>query len=562
MISHLSHLLNQCIKLLQANDDHSAELLLAQAIKLDPYNVDTLHFFGIIEVRRKKFDSALLYFQKALKVSPNHVYANSNVGNVLLELKRYNEALIYFERVIAFDPNYVDAYCNKGNALQALGRYEEALAAYEKTISIDPKYAEAFYGKGSILHELGHFEDALKQFDCALKLIPDYCEAYNAKGAAHFELLQYEEALIACDKAIAINPCYAQVYLNKSLTLQALRKYSEALKNLHKATEINPDFADAHFMAGILYLKQGQYRSGWEGWEWRWLIASLNSVKYPSTKPFWEGQKTEQRILVWSEQGIGDQILYGSLLNEVSLLSPKIIVSLEPRLLSIYRRSFPNIEFVNSSMPLADDAYDLQIAMGSLMKYLRLNEKNFRNPSFPYLTDDKEKTVSIRNSLDSINPNKLICGLSWRTLNLPAGKHRCIPLDKLTPVLNLDKYVLINLQHGNIAPDLKLLQDEVSRKIHQIPGINLFDDLEGALSLIQSCDLIVTCDNSVAHMAGALNKRVILIVPYEIGRFWYWYGTSEGSLCYPSVEVFSQAKQGSWDEVIEEVKSYMQNLSL
>lgn len=555
-------LLDQSMSLLQANDDYSAELLLNQIIKLEPNNADALHFLGIIEVKRKKFDSALLYFQKVLKVSPHHVYANSNVGNVLIELKRYNEALIYFDRVIAIDPDYVDAYCNKGNALKALGRYEDALTSYDKAIANDSKHVEAFYNKGSVLHELGHFEDALRQFNIALGIEPDNCEVYSSKGAAHHELLQYEEALIACDKAIAINSKYAQVYLNKCVTLQALRRYPEALENLNKAIEVDGDYADAHFIAGILQLKMGQFQSGWDGWEWRWLSSNFNSVKYLTSKPEWNGQKTQQRVMVWPEQGIGDQVLYSSMFHEVDALCQKVIVPIEARLLPIFRRSFPNLEFVDSRIPISADAYDLQIPMGSLMRCLRLSKDCFLKAKFPYLLDDKERTAFIRGSYKQEAPNKIVCGLSWRTSNPLVAKYRSIPLNKMASLLNLEQYQFINLQYGNIVPDLQCLPDKDAHKIQQISGVNLFDDLEGVLSLIQTCDLIVTCDNYVVHMAGALNKRVILIVPYEIGRFWYWSEMGAGSLCYPSVEIFSQTKQGSWDEVIEQVKSYMQSLSL
>lgn len=559
MTTQLANLLNQCINCLQSDDDTSAEQSLNQAIQLDPTNTDVLHFFGIIESKRRKFDSALVYFQKALKTAPHSVFINNNIGKALIELKRYNEALIFFDRAIAIDPNNFEAYCNKGHTLQSLQRYEDALIAYDKAIFIDPHNTEAYCKMGSVLQDLNRFEEAIAQFDQALRLKPDYCEAYNSKGAAHFELLQYDEALIACDKAIAINTHYPQIYLNKSVTLQALKQYSEALKNLHKAIEIDADCADAHFNAGILYLKLGQFQSGWVGWEWRWSTSNFDSLRYVTAKPVWSGEKTEQRVLVWPEQGIGDQILYSSMFKELGLLSSKVIVSIEARLLSICRRSFPNLDFVDSRIPISDVAYDLQISMGSLMKHLRLNEDSFRNPSFPYLTDDKQRTASIRDYLDSMKSNKLVCGLSWRTLNMPVGKHRSIPLDKLTPLLNLDQYGFINLQHGMIAPDLKLLQDQVAKKIHQFPDIDLFNDLEGILSLIQACDLIVTCDNSVVHMAGALNKKTILIAPFETGKFWYWHEVGGSSLCYPSVKVFSQHRQGSWDEVIEQVKLYLED---
>lgn len=561
MTPQLAFLLNQCVICLQGNNDHSAELFLKQAIKLAPKNPDVLRFFGIIEAKRQNFDSALVYLQKALKEAPKNVFVNSNLGNVLLELKRYDEALLAYGKAIALDPRYAEAYSNKGNALQGLERYDEALIAYDNAITIDPNYAQAYSNKGNTLHELKRYEEAITCFDKALSLNSDYYEAYCNKGVTFYELLQYDDALLAYDKALSIEPNYAQAYYNKGVALQALKLYKEARACHVRAIDIDPDYADAHLALGILHLRMHDFISGWEEHEWRWEASNSNSIKYPSNKPLWDGKKTDKSILVWPEQGVGDKILYSSMLKEVEHLSPRVIVSIDIRLIPIYKRSFPNIEFLDEKTIVPEDAYDLQIPMGSLMKLLRPRVDSFQEASFPYLIDDQEKTTSIKSSLEQTWAGKSICGISWRSSNRRVGDHKSIPLNKLAPILNLDQFEFINLQYDDVTQDLKGLEDSGVQKIHQIPNIDLHDDLDSALSIIQACDLIVTCSNSVAHMAGALNKKTILILPFEAGKFWYWNEVEGSSLCYSSVEIFSQSKQGDWDDVVGKVKIYMESLS-
>lgn len=571
MTPQLAFLLNQAVNCLQNNNDQSAELFLKQAVKLAPKNPDALRFFGIIEAKRQNFNEALSYFQKALKQAPRDVFVNSNIGNVLSELKRYEEALAAYDKAISIEPHYAEAHNNRGNALQALERYDEALIAYDKAISIDPSYAQAFSNRGNALQGLKRYEEALEAYDKALLISPNYVEAYSHKGHALQWLERYDEALIAYDKAISIdaevsrpqhlNGQYAEAYYNKGLLMQSQRLYREAIEAFEKAIDIRPDYADAYLAAGVLFLRLGEFDAGWKAHEWRWRATNSNSVIYPTNKPTWDGKKTEQRILVWSEQGVGDKIFYSSMFNEVSLLSPKVTVLTDARLLPIYRRSFPKIEFFDEKVGVPDEAFDMQIPMGSLMKILRPNRDSFKNAEFPYLKDDEAKTKAFRTSFDSAFQNSIVCGLAWRSVNKKVGDHKSIPLSALADVLKLDKFEFINLQYDDIAQDLKLLDESVSQKIHQIPDVNLRDDLDGVLSLIQACDLVLTCSNTVAHMAAALNKQTILMMPFEAGKLWYWHAEGGKNLCYPSVEIFSQTKQGDWQEVIEQVKIYMESLS-
>lgn len=595
MTPQLAFLLNQCVICLQSNNDHSAELFLKQAIKLAPKNPDVLRFFGIIEAKRQNFDVALGYFQKALKEVPRDVFVNSNIGNVLLELKRYKEALMAYDKAISVDPNYAEAYSNKGNALQGLnrhdealivydkaisidpnfaqahvnkgnalqmlGRFEEAINAYEKAISINPHYAQAYANKGSTFCKLECFEEALAAFNKALEIDPQYAEAYANKGVALYGLGRYAEALDVYDTALSINPQYAEVLGNKSRALRDSKHYEEALTSLELAIQISPDNADFHLDAAILHLKLLQFSSGWEEYEWRWESANTSSPKFISSKPVWDGKKTDKQVLIWPEQGVGDKILFSSMLKEVGLLATKVIVLIDSRLLPIYRRSFPKIEFIDEKTLIPEDDFDLQIPMGSLMKLLRPTLESFRGASFPYLISDHERESSLREILGFNTSTKAVCGISWKSANKKLVDIKSIPILQLSPILNLEKFEFVSLQYGDVVKDLHNFEENFPKKIHQIPDIDLHDDLEGVISLIKACDLIITCSNSVAHMAGALNKKTILMLPFELGKFWYWHEVDGRSLCYPSIKVFSQSQQGSWDDVIERVRAYMENLS-
>jgi protein O-GlcNAc transferase len=197
-------LLNQALQYLRNNNPNSAALLVKQALKLDPKNVDALRLFGVVLAQKHQHIEALNYFQKALKLDPKNGLVFSNIGNTLQELKRYEEALVAYDQAISLLPNYAEAYSNRGNALHELKRYQQALLSHRQAIAIEPNYAEAYSNLGNTLRELKRYDESLAASDIATKIRPNYAEAWCNKGNTFGELKRYEEALVAFKTAITL----------------------------------------------------------------------------------------------------------------------------------------------------------------------------------------------------------------------------------------------------------------------------------------------------------------------------------------------------------------------
>ncbi|MBU3637768.1 tetratricopeptide repeat protein [Polynucleobacter sp. es-MAR-4] len=559
MNQQLIFFLNQAIQYIRAGNFDSAELMLRQALKLPGKNPEVLRLLGVIEAKKENYEAALGYLSDASRLAPKSGIIYSNKGNALQGLKRYEEAIKAYDQAIMIEPNYAEAYSNKGNALQGLKRYEEAIGVYDQAIMIEPNYAEAYSNKGNALQGLKRYEEAIGVYDQAILIEPNYAEAYNNKGNALQGLKRYEEAIGVYDQAIMMEPNYAEAYNSKGSALVKQALYSEGLSLFEKATTINPEFGDANFNIAVLNLKFFQFGVGWEKYIWRWNSRNFNSLPLISSKGDWSGQESHKKILVWAEQGIGDQILFGSMFSELKKMAPNLTISVDRKLLTIFRRSFPQIEFIDSSYPIPEDSYDEQISMGALGGVLRGSIESFKKSTVPYLVADEEKTAKLKSQIHP--PGKSLCGISWRSANKDIGEDKSIPISDLAPLLMTEKFKFINLQYGDVEEDLKIIGEMVENKVNFIKEVDLYGDVDSALSLIDSCDLIVTSSNSTAHMAGALSKKTILILPFESGKIWYWHVNDGDSLWYPSVKIFSQTRQGDWTEVIERVKIYMESLS-
>ena len=577
----------ECINL--SNLD-TAKLYLNQASKFQAKNPEVLSLLGVIAALGGNHAEALNYFEELIKLKPKSAIAFSNKGNALQGLKRYEDALICYDKALSLQPTNHEAFSNKGNALQGLKRYEEALIYYDKALSLQPTYHEAFSNKGNALQGLKRYEEALIYYDKALSLHPNYHEALRNKGHALQELGCYEEALICYDKSLSLQPTYHEAYINKAYVLKVVKNYDEALKiydnllalnknsaaalsgkgsvhidlrQLSEAREcykhaltINPDDQIANYGLGHLELSQFNFLDGWRFYEYRWGVEEFDSPPLITNKPSWLGAARKGSLLVWSEQGIGDQVLYSSMFHELSQFPQKKLVTLNKKLIPIFKRSYPDYEFIDEENTILEDSYDEQIPIGSLGKIFRNTLQDFQRARYPYIFDDAIRTKAIKSRPEFVNT--ITCGISWGSMNKKIGDDKSIPMNNLYPLLKMSNIKFVNLQYGDIKTSLLQVKEDLDQEIINLEEIDLFNDVDGVLSIIAACDIIVTSSNTTAHLAGALGKETLLLVPYSAGKFWYWQAIEGKSTWYPSVTVFEQKLQGDWAAPVNAVKQYLE----
>ena len=503
-----------------------------------------------------RFEDAILCYDKAISLMPNYHEVHNNKGNALQELGRFEDAILCYDKAISLMPNYHEAHNNKGNALQEQGRFEDAILCYDKAISLMPNYHEAHINKGNALQEQGRFEDAILCYDKAISYMPNYHKAHNNKGNALKGLGRFEDAILCYDKAISLMPNYPEPYSNKGLIFFELRQIEKARVCYENALKINPTHINSKYNLSHLELQEFNFTEGWLNYENRWLQSDFDSPRMQTSRPQWLGDFKDQRLFVWSEQGIGDQILYSSMLKELDGLAGKKIVSLDKKLIKIFERSFPNYYFVSKEDFVLEQDFDVQIPMGNLGVFFRRSLESFNKAKHPYIFDDAARTQSIKSQHKFLNT--ITCGISWGSTNIKVGDHKSIPIHELYPILRMKSIEFINLQYGDVSSSLLQVKEDLSKEIFNLDEINVFDDVDGALSIISACNIIVTCSNTTAHLAGALGKETLLLVPYSAGQFWYWHAIDGKSIWYPSVKVFKQERQGDWSLPVQAVKKYLE----
>jgi tetratricopeptide (TPR) repeat protein len=507
---------------------------------------------AVESIQSLRLETANLYLSQAQRIQPNNFEVLRLTGVVHALRGEYSEALGFFDRVIALSPRLSSAYSNKGNVLKELGRYEESIICYDIAIAQQSDNHEAYSNKGNVLQEQRKYEEALINYDKSLALKSTAYETYVNKGNALKELKRIDESIDCYKKALELNPMYSDAWTGMGWAHHAIREDGEAKKYLEKAIDINPNNAQAQENLAYVELTQMNFSNGWPAYEYRWLTKSFDSIRLNTSKPQWNGAQMPMSLYIWAEQGIGDQVLHASMLHELMNSSYKKIVSVEPKLLPIFKRSFSEYEFISNEVALSEADYNEHIPIGSLGGIFRNSLECFERAHHPYIFDDAIRTQSIKSRPEFTN--KITCGVSWESLNKKIGDDKSIPIRDLYPILKMSDIEFVNLQYGDVKSTLFQVKEEIDKEIINLDDVDLFRDVDGALSIIAACDIVVTSSNSTAHLAGALGKETLLLVPYSVGQLWYWHAIDGKSIWYPSVKVFEQEQQGDWSVPVNAVK--------
>ena len=268
--------------------------------------------------------------------------------------------------------------------------------------------------------------------------------------------------------------------------------------------------------------------------------------------PLWDGRPADGNLLLWAEQGIGDEIFYSSLLSLLDPERQKISLSADKRLHSIYARSFPKFQLFDRTLVRANVSgqFGAHAPIGNLGHLLGIDEDRMKERKYPYLVSDRHRTSQLRQSLFP-GREKPVCGIAWKSGNKKLGRSRSIDLVNLAPLWAHPDMEFVNLQYGDVASEIALVAQRFGRRIEIAPHIDVFNDMEGLLALIDMCDIVFTIDNLTAHLAGAFGKKGVVLVPRGEGRYWYW-GEDSYSHWYPSLRTVFQDRVGDWSTAIEE----------
>jgi len=577
----LSTLINLSIVLIKLNKYGDAEQLMNEGLLSHPKDKELL--MGLVQIYEKLIslkpdyaeahanlgnsykelnmhEEALAAYNTAIILNPNLTEVYSSRGNLLQDLNQYQEALEDYDKAITLKPDNSEAYLNRGNVLNELSRYEEAIESQNKAIELDPSYAKAYYNCGVNLGELKRYEQALTNYENAIDINPDYAEAYSNRGNILKELMRHDEALSSYDQAILIKPDYAEAYFNRGVVFGELKQIKRAINNYEKSISLNPYYAEAYLNKAVLQLTEN-INDGWILYKWRWDIKAEYSERFNTKIPNWDGQTDSKsiKILFWGEQGIGDEIFYFGMLKNFTKISARITVAADNRLHSLFKRSMPEAEFIDRKKidtECNENSFDYQAPIGDIGLLCSVDPLIDLKLPKPFLLINKFRYSNFKNK-KHIFKNKIVCGLSWKSANKKIGLSKSLDLIDLSPLLLIENVEFVSLQYGSTKDEINFVENKIGKKIHTVDDLDIYNDIDGLVSLIYDCDFVVTTSNITAHLTGAIGKKGIVLLPFSKGKIWYWHSGEGQSAWYPSLELTSQIKMNDWKEPINKCKEWV-----
>ena len=331
-----------------------------------------------------------------------------------------------------------------------------------------------------------------------------------------------------------------------------MHRYEEALSSYAQALTINPNYDEIIHNLSILKLEKKCFSEAWRLYESRIRTAKfkINEISHLE-KPLFVAREKCKNLLLIREQGIGDQILYASLIDEFEKWNIKLSALINHKLFDLFKRSFIHINFITLDSQIDNTTYDHYLPFGNLGNFFRDSIGSFEAQPKKFLYADEMLTNKLRIQLNE--DGKYICGIAWKSKNEDFGQDKSIVLESLLPILKLPHITFVNLQYGDTKEEIEALNKTYGIYINTIDEIDNFNDIDKLASLIDACDFVVTTSNVTVHLAGGLGKETYLMTPFAQGRIWYWHEGDTKSIWYPSVNIHSQPSPDNWTNPIDDI---------
>ena len=499
-----------------------------------------------------QFADAEARYRKALREEPNNANVHNLLGTLLLQRGETALAARSLNRALQLGPGSVEILVNLSVAYQNLEQHAEAVESARRAVALASENADVQCNLGLALTGLGDHQGALAAYKDYLRIKPNEPRAHAAVGNAYLALDQVDAAVNAWEDALAIDPYYAQAHIGIAEALSVKGWFSGSRALLENALAIAPDDPNVQKRLGLFLVQLGDLARGWALQDkGRFLTEKERVVRRPEPPPYWAGEDLAgKRILIWTEQGPGDEVLHSSMVLDLIARGAKCTIECSKRMVPVFARSFPDVPVFGYktskvAVTTASD-FDYQIAVASLGVFFRADFSAFPHHR-GYLRADADKTARFRKAYEQRANGRRIVGISWRTAGKQSAKSTS--LLNLAPILQTQGVWFVNLQYGDCREDLALVREKLGVEIFNDESVDSLKDLDTFFAQVAAMDLVVSSSNTTVHVAGSQNIPVWMLLHHGRGAPYYWFVGREDSPWYPSARIFRSltADMEAWE---------------
>lgn len=504
------------------------------------------------------------HYLAILNQNPKHARAIFGMGTMAMQVGQHEKAADFIKQAIKIGPDTALMHINLGAALRHLEKPEEAITAYDRAIKLDKNNSAAFYNKGRALQELEKFADARACYERAIEISDTDADAWVNLGTVQIETGDPDLALYSFETAARLSPNTGAPYGNAATVLFDRALYEIAMVLISKAVEVEPENFAYRLQLSNFLLTSGDLERGWADFDLRF-IEGEKARKYRRSEPppYWDGEDlTGKKILVWTEQGFGEEILAAGVLSDLMETGANCVVECSPRMVPVLQNAFEDVpvhSWTNhrETVDQANPPFDFQFPALSFLKTFRPSMDSIVSRQ-SVVKPDSQLLVELREKYEKMAAGRRIVGVTWKSKNSKIGPSKSIPLIELEPLLTKKDVFFVNLQYGDCTEEIENVRKSLGVDIYIDESVDPSGQLAPVFAQIAAMDIVLTVSNSNAHFAGALGTPAWMMLPKGRGQLWFWFMDRDDSPWYPSLSIFRQKSlpkldEPAWPQVIEEV---------
>jgi tetratricopeptide (TPR) repeat protein len=521
-------------------------------------------------VAKNDLSKSEIFIRKLIHLEPKNHAALNELGTILSKSKKHKEALKIHLEAADIDPTNKIILANIGLDYLNLEDFSNAEKFLKFSLSQDENFFDAYIFLGVLYHSFGKFNELIKIATDALTRWPKKFEFHNmlSSGLIGYDLI--DDASFSAETALLLNPQSIEAKINLALTYDLKGLYEDAIKIYNSIIDSEIENKD-RFISQIKYnlsysnLSIGNIDTGWDLYDFGFDINISRHMRRRPTRNFdqqmWRGEAIDDKtLLVWCEQGLGDEILFMSLIADLLNMVKNVILECDSRLIPIATRSFPTLRVRNSTFDLngnqLENDFDLHIPIGSLNRIFRKNLSSYKNNN-AYLIPPPISNPEIYNFINKNKKlNKIIIGLCWRSglIDIERSKNY-IPLSEWKSIFEIPNAIFINLQYGECRNEIENAQKIYNVEIKSWTNIDLKNDLETVFEIIRQLDYVITAATAVSPISFSIGVQTL--------TFQKSYGwTNLGSNKFPwsnSMIQFVPKSNMKLNSVLNDIKEYILN---
>jgi Flp pilus assembly protein TadD len=523
---------------LARGDLDAASRALRATVCCQPDDVKGTFNLGVLHARKTDAASTERYYRRALMIDPRHEGASGNLADLLLSQDQDLEA----EEICVIASNWVPLSARVLGNLALVrvrqGNSDDAFLDTRRAVLADPSYAKVWQLMGMLRHDEAEMADgAYKRAWYAGLRDPS---VLTNRGEIAQRDGRISDAIALYRAALEKMPEDPDVLANLATANVDDGDFDSARINTRRVLSAFPNHRVARWIASWVALAHRDFDNGYRAYDDAWRSPDRDAPANATAFRLWDGGRIGGALLLWCEQGLGDEILYAGMIDDVLALGVSVVLEAAPRLVPLFQRSWPSVRVIGRGTELPSDI----VAQSSVLRLPMLFRRQLEDfpPRPHYLVADPEKVAAYKDLFGGLGDG-LTVGLAWRSGNQRTGSAKSTQLSHWNALLDQQGVNFLSLQYDDGG--------EVDSRLHPNLGHDVKNDVDDLAAQIAALDHVVSISGVTAHLAGALGTSGHVLLPPA--PLWFWF--AEGADCpwYPTLTLFRRARGEAWERPVARV---------